>query len=255
MIDDALRLTFPEHWPTDLARLAGPSRSIPLEADELAAIAAQDPMVRTVMQVDRRPQVPIALSRRLAQLLTNELRPGFARLSTCSFKQGAWFPPPIVSVEQLCRRLRNPGHRAASMAWRCWQSEQPIRLHLRPWYHFEISEEFRLFFRGRRLVGASQYHHRVALDLDTAQVTSLAKRISAFAHQIADTLHTDDVVADVVMRCGPGQEPLLIELNPAQPATDAALFNWGRPGDFDATLRLRDRHWVVITSLCRTLQI
>jgi hypothetical protein len=248
MLPDSVLATFPPRWPAALAELAGPRVATPLDSAELRAIAAQDRSVRALLGQRDRPALPERLVERLPGLFQSGFNPAFARLCPCSFKQGLWPCPPLVSPAQLVRRLQHPGERAADMAYRCLQADCQVSLTLKPWYDFAPEQEFRLFFRDRRLAGASQYHPGAQSRLQHAELAELAARIADFARHIADALHIADAVADIVVFAPVEHEPLLLELNPWHPFTGTGLFDPTRPDPFERTLLVR-------TSARRTVEL
>ena len=116
-----------------------------------------------------------------------------------------------------------------------------MALIISPWRDIAPTSEFRLFYAGGRMVGASQYHHSRVYPEMVNRKQELAAALSVITPQIGQALHMSDVVVDIELILQPGGAPIgrVIELNPYLSITDPCLFSWANGGNFDGTLRVR----------------
>jgi hypothetical protein len=181
-----------------------------------------------------------ALGRWLGHALSRFPGGVFLRLGGRSFVHATRGPRPIRTVEEAFALLKDPGERVVRMAWRCRLSGKPLWLFARQWREIAPSEEFRLFIRGRRLIGVSQYHHRLVFAELSSRREELSGTIGGFAERLLPRIHLDDVVADIVVRLrDPEPHVFLLELNPFMPVTGGALFAACSDDALDGTFRFR----------------
>jgi D123 len=227
--------TFLEHWPEAVGRLSMPHLGCVLEPSDarlLASLGADD---------GPGPARPYsaALTDFLAEALAAFGDGLFLRLGGRSFVTADRGPRRVRSLAAALAILRRPGYRAARMAHRCLLAGRPVWLFGRRWTPMAPAEEFRLFLRDRRLVGASQYHHAQVFPELAGRSAAIGASLAAFAGRLAPRLHLPDVVADVLVPRAADEPPLLIELNPFLDATGRALFPRGGRHVFDGTFRFR----------------
>ncbi|MEJ6402218.1 hypothetical protein [Yoonia sp. 2307UL14-13] len=144
-------------------------------------------------------------------------------------------------MDEALALLRWPDGRIGQFVQNRIASKAPTALIISPWRDVAASSEFRLFYKGGRMVGASQYHHsRVYPDM-VSRKQELAAAIFVIAPQIGQALHMPDVVVDIelIPQARGALTMTLIELNPYLSITDPCLFSWASGGNFDGTLRVR----------------
>lgn len=163
----------------------------------------------------------------------------FLRLGGRSFVTEAQGPSRVTTVAGAIGLLCAPGDRAARMARRCQLAGRPVWLFARAWRPILPAQEIRLLIRQRRLVAASQLHHRQCFPALLVRGEALAAALVEFAQRLCPHLHLADVVADVWLTDEPEPVCELVELNPAMPATGRALLgDDGLVGTFTSELLL-----------------
>lgn len=227
--------TFIEAWP---------ARGWPLTPDEAAALDEGAPLYRDRLGADDPPGLH-ALAARLTPLLAAHPAGAFVRLGSGSPKDSPLFAinqgrcaEPITAIKllQTSRRLRS--HLRHGLA-----AGHVPHLHVRPWIRIEPWQELRCFVRRRHCVGLCQLdvtNHRrhPELALRSEAVDRVAR---ALVDRLIAASHLDSAVFDIVLRIAPaapdGLTALLLEINPWGRWTDAVLFDWRRPEDFDGSFR------------------
>jgi hypothetical protein len=138
---------------------------------------------------------------------------------------------------QALRLLASGSRRVAhDLAWALRQRLTPW-IWLREWHEIPWPDEWRCFVRGGWLVGVGQYHAAQALAPGHVERARAAlPLLSRRAAQLSGVLARPDFVFDVWLR-DVGWPPLLIELNPWGPSTEAGLFEGAAGGE--ASLRWR----------------
>jgi hypothetical protein len=236
----AVSSTHLENWPPALARLSVPHRPVELADDDARALVAQEPALRHLVGATGRLAFSAILRRSLDEAVAAFSEGVFLRLGACSFVTARHGPTRVRTGEEALRVLMHPGLRAAAMACRCRLGRRPVVLFVRAWRDIPPWSEFRLFFRGRVLVGATQYHHRLSFDKIAPYVDAIVGALGRIVEPLAAALPTEDAVADVqLVTTAAGFEAVLIETNPFLPTTGPGLFTWADGTDFDGTLRFR----------------
>lgn len=235
--------TFREHWPTALAALAIPARSIALALEDVEALGGYTPEFRDAVfgEVTRRKlssDFLVALNAAIAKA------PGavFPRLGYCSWKVSSPCALPARTAQHILETITRPDARVARALLMAVSAQSSVALHLVDWREIPAWSEFRLFIRDRRLIGASQYHCQRAFPELAAVGSTIHIEIRRFAEALGGTLHMTNVVADISLKPDKngGLKAELIELNPFSPLTGPGLFTWDRGGDFDGSIRLVD---------------
>jgi hypothetical protein len=236
--EDAIELTFPEHWYDDLADWTMPSALVPLGGADLVALASVFPEFRT----ERHLPTVLPLPEDLCNMLTVELaaRGGhaFLRTSYGMLKENPFAYAPVSSLREIESVLRWPDARFRRFVMDRLNDGGDASLFLRDWVDIAPGHEFRGFVRDRRVVGVTQYPATQFAPDVVANAGVIRAAIALLFHQIMHLLPLDDVVIDLyVARTPQGYVARLIELNPMLPLTDAGLFSWRGGGDFDASFR------------------
>lgn len=106
---------------------------------------------------------------------------------------------------------------------------------VREWLDIEPWQEFRCFYRGRKLVGISQYNYlkNVAYPEIAELADAIEWAIRKKSEIVASLLPADNVIVDYVYRVRQRgneriSEVILLECNPFMVYTDPCLFNWSR---------------------------
>lgn len=237
-MDRAVTSTFIENWPLPLARMAPPHIGHALSLQDLNALLSQDPKIRVLSGHVCRQPFSCALEQWIIDTLPRFQCGAFARLGMCSFTTSRQGPRRLTATWQVLRQLAHPGERAATMAFRRRFAPEPVWLFLRAWCDISPWTELRLFFRNRKLIGATQLHARHVFPELASYADEAGAVILKAATMIGDVLHLPNVVADIrLTRDDIGFE--LVELNPFFSATGPGLFSWTVEGDFDRTFRFR----------------
>ncbi len=240
------RPTLLTEWSDELLAHSFDTRFIYLDATQ-AELLSRGPMWRGPVWGYADP---------VARALIEKLEPAFEALGGEAFVRTHWrspkdsslfrrlrgrFPSPWLAMSSL-RESRRFQEDAAMLAT---VRVLPI-LVVRRWVSIEPWAEFRCFIRDRRLVGISHLGDQPPLPPAVrARAGVLHRLISEYVQTWSDLLPRDAVVADVVAPGWDGRalddmappQLVLSELNPWHSMTDAGWFDWGRPDDFDGSLR------------------
>jgi D123 len=235
----ALRQTFPEHYPDGLRDLMMPMVSIKLSAEDAVVLGGFNMAFRAAMTGGGSDSYFSdgfldTLDAAMAQFPEGVM----PRLGYCSWKAGSVDNIPAIGTRGVLQVMSRDDPRIGRAMIAHVVMNEPAVLHLRPWIKIPEWAEFRMFIRGGRVVGASQYLHRAVFPAITHNEAAILAALQQFSTVLLPALHLDDVVADVfVTPQGTGFRTTLIELNPFQPETDACLFSWARGGNFDGSFR------------------
>lgn len=236
--EDPIELTFPDYWYEDLADHTMPSALLPLSGPDLVALSSVDPAFR-----ERRGlQAMLPLSEDLNRLIELELKalraPAFLRTSYGMFKENPFAYAPVTTLREVEGVLRWKDARLLRFFGERLASGDPASLFLRQWVNIAPWAEFRVFIRGRAIIGVSQYPVQTFHPEIAAHADAIQQGIVQLFHETMHLLPLDDVVAEVYATPAPtGLTMRLIELNPFLPLTDAGLFTWAGGGDFDGSFR------------------
>ena len=235
--------TFREHWPTSLAALAIPARSIDLALEDVEALGAYTPEFRDAVfgEVTRRKLSSDFFSA-INAAIAKARGAVFPRLGYCSWKTSSPCALPARNAQEVLETITRPDARVARALLVAVATQSSVALHLVDWREIPAWSEFRLFIRNRRLVGATQYHcNRAFPELGTVG-SALRVEIRRFAEALASAIHMANAVADIYLAPDKngGLKAELIELNPFSPQTGSGLFSWDRGADFDGSIRLVD---------------
>lgn len=204
-------------------------------ADTLAFLS-QEKTTRRLIGADHRWDFSPALLNWVQTNLAAFPAGVFPRLNACSFVQPERGPLRLENAEQILKTLYHPGERAASLAFRIHRSRYDLYLCLRAWQDIPPWSEYRMFIKERRVIGVSQYHHRLVFPQITERRHQIQVHLETATATLLGLIHLATVVADIQIT-DTGWN--LIELNPFSPDTGPALFTWNNGGDFDETLRFR----------------
>lgn len=230
--------SFLEAWPPALHALSFRSVKIPLTEPDLIALISQTPAARAALGVDGRLSFSGEFRAALATALREFPTGVFLRTGSASFKSEELLLRPIFTVELALKRLMFPNPRVARLASLCLRHHRPVALFVREWHDLPPHSEIRLFFSGRRLVAASQYHYRDLFPEMALTAPRLAATLASASVRIAAALPLEHLVVDVAVTLGPAsQEVVVIETNPFGPATHAGLFVWREIGRVSPAFR------------------
>lgn len=229
-----------ENWSPALAALSMPHCATILSDADGRALVAQEPDLRATVGAVRRPRFSDALRSWLDEATRAFPEGTFLRLGSCSFVTSVRGPVRVGDSAAAFRVLAHPGPRVARMALRTLRGGRPLWLFARAWRNIPPWSEFRLFFKARTLVAATQYHSRLDFAGLADRAVAVRDSLRRFAEPLAAALPREDCVADVHLRpAADGFVAGLIEINPFLPVTGSGLFDWEGGGDFDGTLRVR----------------
>lgn len=150
--------TFREHWPPAIAALAIPARTVLLSLHDVVALGWYTPEFRAAL-----PGEPYRrdLSRPFLEALDAAMAesPGavYPRLGYCSWKRSSPCALPARTAQHVLGTITRPDARVARALLAAVSARHGLALHLVDWRDIDPWSEFRLFIRGRQLIGASQY--------------------------------------------------------------------------------------------------
>ncbi len=207
--NDALRM---QDYYTSLSAVSFPTVFVPLTAEELQALAKgckEGDVVKNVVE-------------RIAGAVKNLPASRFISLDTFSpvdteryrEKKGAvCSPESIWSI--LCDSARTREEAANGTI---------KNIVIRPFRRMDVAREFRLFIKGKKIAGMSQYHlvrHFQRLVEREEEYTNLA---ASFVEKIAPFLPEEDVVVDIYITHT--RRIILVDLNKWGKTTDAKMLKW-----------------------------
>jgi D123 len=235
----AVRQTFPEHYPDAIRDLMLPMVSIKLSERDAHVLGGFSMAYRAAMTG---PAADGYFSTGFLDTLDTVMAQFpegvMPRIGYCSWKAGSISNAPAMGARGVLQVMSRDDPRVGHAMVAHVVMAEPVMLHLRPWVKIEDWAEFRMFIRGGRVIGVSQYLHRDTYPAISQNETAILAALRAMAEALLPELHVDEVVADVFVEPqGKGFRATLIELNPFMPATDPCLFNWASGGDFDGSFR------------------
>jgi hypothetical protein len=212
-------------WYTSLGNYTFPTIFVHLTPAEIAALVAGEQTSRTVKGVVRKLQ-------RAVKTLPGS---SFVHADVCA--------PTDAPLFSDARGRVTSGRRAWEMVIASEKVREAFeqglteRLALHPYRRMNPEREFRMFVKGRRLLGMSQRwleNYHASLHRNADEIWHKAGELAA---DIAPFLPAADVVADVYLTSV--GDYLLIDLNSWGPPTDPLLMrNWDRDWDAEVGLRL-----------------
>lgn len=244
----AITETFPENWPPDLAKLAAPTVSIPLSPEDATALGGFSTVFRRQMEIPARNFLSDELQADIENALLKTPEGVMPRIGYCSWKASLIEKRPARTLRDVLQILTTDDPRVGNALSVQVGSGDPVVLHLRAWRDIPDWSEMRMFFKGGRYLGASQYAYRRRFSEVVQYAQQIEDTLQLAATRLLQLLHVDDVVADIALRPkdgkdpGSGVSPLLIELNPYGALSDACLFTWDKGGDFDGRFRYTRHH-------------
>lgn len=106
---------------------------------------------------------------------------------------------------------------------------------VREWVNIAPWQEFRAFFKGRRLAGISQYFYRHGYPelQDETMLDNIRQSIEEAGEELTPFFPAEDMVADFIYCFHDyGSKRIhqvrLLEINPYGPLTDPCLFDWSK---------------------------
>lgn len=239
----AISQTFPENWPAPLKDLAAPMTSIVLTPEDASALGAFSTAFRQQLDVRARDFLSDALLSEIDAALLKYPEGVMPRIGYCSWKASLIEKRAAKSRNDVMQIITTDDPRVGNALSVLVGSDDPVVLHLRAWRMIPDWSEVRLFFKNGKFVGASQYAYRRSFPEITSNAKEIETMVARAASVIEEKLHLSDVIVDLALLPSDGKspasglKPLLIELNPFSPLTDACLFSWEKGGNFDGRFR------------------
>jgi len=235
----AIRMTFPEHYPGAIRDLMLPMVSIKLSAHDAQVLGGFSMVFRAAMSG---PAAEGYFSKGFVDSLQSAMAQFpdgvMPRIGYCSWKAATISNVPANGAKGVLAVMSRDDPRVGQAMVAHVVMAEPVVLHLRPWVKIHDWAEFRMFIKVGRVIGASQYLHRETYPAISQNEPAILAALQALAEVLLPELHVDEVVADVFVEPqGKGFRATLIELNPFIPVTDACLFTWSKGGDFDGSFR------------------
>ncbi len=217
-------------WYSSLGSLSFPTLFIRLAPEEKAALLSGDAECPAATTVINRLDEAIRAQPRLPGL------PGsaFAGADICAPTDSPKYRPgtSVGSGEEAWRLLASSPKVQA--AFRDGRTE---RLTIRPFRRMDKTREFRMFFRGGKLLAMSQYcleRHFRRLEGRKAEIWQRGLDLAA---AMTPFLPDTTLTADCYLKSD--GEMMLVDLNPWGPPTDPLLFrNWDRDWENAGGLKL-----------------
>jgi hypothetical protein len=228
--------TWIENWPAELAVLSMPHVYRRMNADEVEAL----------IDANRSGCSETARLAGLGEWLETALAAmpggGFIRLGSRSPKDtalalmtGLRAKDAPSALALLCAGSRRMLHDLRI----CREAGYVPWIFVRQWRDIQPLHEFRCFIEGGVPVGISACHGKgIGQFLLPEDLNRFLRAAMAFCTRISAAYRQKAFVADMFFDLASAENPLLIEVNPWGPPTDACLFDWHEP--FDASFRWVD---------------
>jgi hypothetical protein len=242
---DAVRPTYIEQWPRELLALSFASAFLPLAPHEVDALIGYCDVVSSGAEnVLDEPTLRLIESRIAGAAVAYPFG-AFVRLGSRSPKDAytghlEGFRCQGPEAGERAVRMFAESERIHDDLWLARErGYQPVVV-VREFATIPSHEEWRVFVRGKRIVGVSQYDHLHPYPTDAADLGSVRAAIDHYwGTQLRAALPMRDVVADLWVhrrpvggshRRGCSQvvqwSTKLIEINPFLNFTDPCLFDW-----------------------------
>lgn len=236
---DAVKPTYIENWPAGLINHSVATVHFPLNAEQVQALIAHNYMTTEDGRIptEEEKRVLKELEAVLDDYIVQFPKGAFVRLGSRSskdsyeaHKKSYRYQNGREAITALCdsERIYDDLHLARA-------NDYAPHLVVREWIKIEPWQEFRAFYKNRKLVGISQYNYlrREVFPeiLELAGAIEWAIRVKS--EIVAPLLPADDVVVDYVYKVRQHgneriNEVILLECNPFTAYTDPCLFNWSR---------------------------
>lgn len=244
---ELVKPTFIENWPQDLCRLSLAQTGIKL--DRFTAIVLGMQIKDYGEAFSRMGRITLPETFALSSLeteLDNEIatypKGCYVRLGSRGPKD-ALYPTvwPATTGAHAIQNLTAGSERISDDLQQALAENYDPYIWLRQWLPVEPQHEFRCFMKDRKFIGASQYNYfNGAIPWQHENSGELEWIIrDIFFPQFKQASHLDNVVFDLIIRNRDCEWTCkLLEINPFFNMTDACLFDWRKPEDFDGSLRL-----------------
>lgn len=231
--------TYIENWPTGLINHSVATVHFPLITNQVRALIAhnymtlEDGCIPTEEEKNALKELETILDSYIVQFPKG----AFVRLGSRS---------PKDSYEAHKKSFRYQNGREAIIAlcdserihddlYLARANDYTPHLVVREWIKIEPWQEFRCFYRRRKLVGISQYNYlkKEVFPEIVEQSESIEWAIRLKSKMIAPILPADDLVVDYIYKVRRRgneliNEVVFLECNPFSIYTDPCLFNWSR---------------------------
>jgi len=244
-----LSQTYIENWSPGLAALSIKQHRILLNNNELRALGQKNRCNSHWFAGESTPLDTVIQKLETGLKLFPE--GAFVRLGSRSPKDSYQFLYRggfVNKAELALQLLTTQSERIAYDLYFALRNHYAPSIYLREWQNIPRWAEFRCFMKNRQLVGISQYDcinlgHSPEIEQHHMKIK---QAICDFFKNIKTQCLIDDVVFDVFVETEQDhlKAPVsvkLLELNPWFHKTDACLFDWNKPDDFDASFRYRLR--------------
>ncbi|MCF7853731.1 MAG: cell division cycle 123 family protein [Candidatus Pacebacteria bacterium] len=214
-------------WYKDLGQFSFPTVFVALRPVEVKALLAGDCDGDDAKQAIGRVQQGIHDLPGSAFVSADVCAPTdsekFGKRASVSYGRVAW--RLLAASAKVCEAFRN---------------KLTERIVIRPFRRMNRTREFRLFFRGRKLLGMSQYNLERHFGRLAKREKELWRRGQKCAETFKDFLPYSDVVVDIYLTSD--DRVLIVDLNPWGPPTDPLLFRtWERDWESKPGIKLIPR--------------
>jgi len=236
---ETVKQTYVENWPAGLMNHSISTVHFPLSEDEVNALINMNYMTvedgRTPTEDDLR--IAAKLAERIDGYIAQFPRGAFVRLGSRSpkdsyeaHKKSFRYHSGREAITALCdsERIHDDLHLAKA-------NNYTPHIVVREWIVIKPWQEFRCFYKNRRLVGISQYNYlkREVFPEVVEMAGSIEWAIRIKSGMVANLLPADDVVVDYIYKQRKYgneiiNEAIMLEVNPFIIYTDPCLFNWSK---------------------------
>jgi len=218
--------------------LARPIGRVQLDPGDIADLKAKTITDSLLQRVKSQMTFPFSnlTHRNIEHVINMPPRKGppayFVRTSMCSTKIGS-HPNPATSASQVLSQITESQRCLAALS-------EPVQhnIWLFEWTDADITREFRVFIKNRKVVAIAPYYCAVPLEWLASPETASAvsSSILKFYDKIAPHVHFEDAVMDVLYT--EDGEIKLIEFNPME-TSGGGLFSWVTDSDLLAGKHMR----------------
>lgn len=239
---DLVSPTYLENWPDALHRLSIASARVPLLDGEAESLGASNGEYAETFPPPHFQDLS-GLCDRLSHAINRFPNGAFVRLGSRSPKDswlGCGKGFKCLTGEYAVKLLTDSSERISDDLHLAISNGYRPSIWVRQWVEIQPWQEWRCLMHGRKLIGISQYNHRLKSAKDIEAVSNTADlaawAIGEFFRDFQPACHLNDVVFDVVLyrksrqdSDGPKRteaEVKLLEINPYCEMTDPCLFRW-----------------------------
>lgn len=237
LLSEMARECQPAFWPQEVSALASERHIIDLTDDQVKWLGGATELFATALDLPVQGADDAGLVEAAQEVLGIDDRDFYAHIGGRLWRRR--LPSSQFANASFVRAMLRVPHLARSILFNdALQNDYPVCLELLPHEVVPKWREFRAFIKGRRIGGVSQLHTGEVYPEIHQQEQAIRAAMSQFFRDLVAVTHLDDLVVDLVLQpSDSGFRAELTHISPFEVGTDACLFNWRKPGEFDGAFR------------------